>query len=87
LNRQVAKNAKGRSFALRGGRKAKTAPSISLLSNTSNVKNEAQNFFFDQNRVAVLVKAVFLLPLPGKRKLFPALAFLPWRPSRLGGFF
>jgi hypothetical protein len=53
--------------------------------NTKNVKNEVQSFFFDQKRVAVLVKAVFLLPLPGKRKLIPALAFLPWRPSRLGG--
>jgi hypothetical protein len=31
---------------------------------TENVKDEAQGFFFDQNREEVLVKAVFLLPLP-----------------------
>jgi len=54
--------------------------------NIKNVKDEAQSFFFDQNRAEVLVKAVFLLPLPGKRKFIQALAFLPWRPSCLGGF-
>jgi hypothetical protein len=42
--------------------------------NTKHVKDKAQNFFFDQNRIEVLVKAAFLLPLPGKRKLVPALA-------------
>jgi hypothetical protein len=34
-----------------------------------NAKDRAQSFLFDQNRVTVLVKAAFLLPLPGKRKL------------------
>jgi hypothetical protein len=52
-----------------------------------NAKERAQSFLFDQNRVAVLVKAAFLLPFPGKRKLIQALAFLPWRPLRLGGLF
>jgi hypothetical protein len=40
-----------------------------VTQNAENAEDETQSFLFDQNRVAVLVKAAFLLPLPGKRKL------------------
>jgi hypothetical protein len=45
---QAGKNAKGRSFALRGRRKAKTEPSISLFSCTVRTKGDSNKMPFQE---------------------------------------
>jgi hypothetical protein len=63
-NRQVAKSAKEDLLLCGVAAKQKLSLPSRCYQSTMVVDDETQSFFFDQNRVAVLVKAIILLPPP-----------------------
>jgi hypothetical protein len=80
LNLQVTKNAKERSFALRGSRKAKTEPLI-LLSLTFfiSVQMSFQKVINKSSFQGLLAKPFALLLNPAGQNILFLAPFAPWR--------